>query len=52
MHDLTIDIPGANVKLKITLQLDIFVGFKPCKNRKQTVFKNGEFKDVRSKVKN
>lgn len=45
MHDLTIEIPVENVKLKITLQLDIFVGIGLAKiKKKKTLFKNWKFK--------
>lgn len=44
MHDLTIDIPVENVKLKITLQLDICVGIGLAKIKKKTLFKNWKFK--------
>lgn len=44
MHDLTIDIPVENVKLKITLQLDICVGIGLAKIKKKKLFKNWKFK--------
>lgn len=38
MHDLTIEIPVENVKLKITLQFDIFVGIGLAKIKKKNAF--------------